>query len=84
MFEKRVTRREGITVVGSGDELSFPVGTKFVLDGTIYSVKDSSKDGPTEMRTLASVEHGEEVLTLASLINLASQSKEFKVIEKES
>ena len=46
----------------------FEVGTKYMLDTTIFHVKKAYADSNTEFRKLWSLENGEEVVELSSLM----------------
>jgi hypothetical protein len=58
----------------------FEVGTKFMLGTTIFHVKKSYADSNTEFRKLWSLENGEEVVELASLMRDKGEM-DFRIVQ---
>jgi hypothetical protein len=63
------------------DGYNFRVASKFMLDGTIYSVRRVYEEGNVTQIRVHSLENGEEIIMLDSLKRDAKTDPGFKVLE---
>jgi hypothetical protein len=70
MVMKKITDGDSTFIVNvSGDKNSFPIGFKYSMDGTIYTVKKNiTKDTGSEMRRLVTSEGGVEDVSVETII----------------
>lgn len=59
---------------------NFPVGTQFMLEGTVYRVRKAMKEMNTDMRLVQSP-NGEEIFTLTTLRNDAVRDSGFMIVD---
>ena len=81
MVMKKKLSSEKMVIVSSTDQSEmFPVGYKYLLGSTIYSITDRYKEDNTEMRKAISEFGDAEILTVNSLIK-DTKEHNFKLIQ---